>query len=188
MNSPSREIRPQQNAKEVTMKKGFLLLIVISFLVATESNVFCEEIAKEGTLSGKGFASGTYSAYQLEEKGPAFVTWKQKGVNLSASGKGPFHNMSTNCAGINLWNNGVGTIIGYCINMAPDGDRTLYQIKEEDRKPGPGIKTGKWKFINGTGKFAGIEGGGEYTTYQVRPAADGTYQSVSSSKGNYKLP
>ena len=170
------------------MKKGFLLLIATLFLVATGGNVLCEEIAKEGTVSAKGFASGTYTAYQLEEQGPAFVTWEQKGVNLSASGEGPFHNMSTNCAGVNLWDKGVGTVIGYCISLAPDGDKTLYQIKEENRKPGPGVKTGKWKYINGTGKFAGIEGGGEYTTYGVRPAADGTYQTVSSAKGTYKLP
>jgi hypothetical protein len=170
------------------MKKVFMMLILTLFLLVTVGNVFCEEIAKEGTLSGRGFASGTFTVYPLAEEVGAFITWEQKGVNLAVSGEGPFHNMSSNCAGVSLWDKGVGTILGYCINIAPDGDKTLYQVKEENRKPGPGIKQGKWKYINGTGKFAGIEGGGEYTTYAVRPAADGTYQTVSTSKGSYKLP
>jgi hypothetical protein len=170
------------------MKKALILLVATLFLLAIASNVLCEEIAKEGTLSGKGFASGTYTVHQLEEQRATFLTWKQMGVNLSASGEGPFHNMSSKCAGVTLYDKGVGTTLGYCINVAPDGDKTLYQVKEENRKPGPGIKTGQWKYINGTGKFAGIEGGGEYKTYGVRPAADGTYQTVSSSTGSYKLP
>jgi hypothetical protein len=96
--------------------------------------------------------------------------------------------MSSNCAGVSLWNKGVGTAIGFCIGLAPNGDKTLFEVRQENMKPGPGLRTGTWKYIGGTGKFAGIEGGGEYTTYLVRPAADGTYQTVNRNKGNYKLP
>lgn len=169
------------------MKKAFIILILTLFLLVTAGNVFCEEMAKEGSESGNGFASGTWKAVALEE-GTYFVTWEQNGVGLSDSGEGPFHNMSSNCAGINLWEKGVGSVMGYCIAIAPNGDKILYQVTQENRKPGPGLQKGKYKYIGGTGKFAGIEGGGEYTNYSVQPAAEGTYQSVEKYKGSYKLP
>ena len=169
------------------MKKLFMMLILTLFLFATFGNVFGEEMAKEGTGSGSGFASGTWKGYPLEE-GTQFVTWEQKGVSLSDDPKSPFHNMSQNCAGVQLWNKGIGTTFGYCIGLAPDGDKTLFEVKQENLKPGPGLKKGTYKYIGGTGKFSGIEGGGEYTNYGVRPAEDGTYQSVGKSKGSYKLP
>ena len=169
------------------MKKAFMILILTPFLLVTAGNVFCEEMAKEGTISVTYVSSGTWSAVTLEE-GTAFVTWEQKGVGLSDSGEGPFHNMSSNCAGISLWVKGVASFVGYCIDIAPDGDKILYQVTMENRKPGPGPHKGKWKNIGGTGKFTGIEGEGEYTDYNVQPAAEGTYQSVSKPKGSYKLP
>jgi hypothetical protein len=107
---------------------------------------------------------------------------------LSDDPKSPFHNMSSNCAGVTLYNKGIGTAIGYCVSLAPNGDKTLFEVRQENMKPGPGLKKGTYKYVGGTGRFAGIEGGGQYTTYGVRPAADGTYQTVNKNKGHYKLP
>ena len=169
------------------MKKALILLFSVFFFLVSFGNVFSEEMAKEGTGSGRSFASGTWKGYPLEE-GTQFVAWEQKGVGLSDDPKSPFHNMSQNCAGVQLWNKGVGTTIGYCIGLAPDGDKVLFEVKQDNLKPGPGLKKGTFKWIGGTGKFAGIEGGGEYTNYGVRPAEDGSYQTVGTQKGSYKLP
>ena len=169
------------------MKKEFTIIIFMLFLLVTAGNVFSEEMAKEGTGGGRSFASGTWKGYPLEE-GTLFTAWEQKGVGLSEDSKSPFHNMSQNCAGVQLWNKGIGTTFGYCIGLAPDGDKTLFEVKQENLKPGPGLKKGTYKYIGGTGKFAGIEGGGEYTNYGVRPAEDGSYQTVGTQKGSYKLP
>jgi len=188
MNFPSKKTHLQRLEKEVVMKKAFMILILTLFLLVTAGNVFCEELAKEGTGSGSSYASGTWTLFPLKEGVGAFVTWEQKGVMLDDSGEGPFHNMSSNCAGVTLWDRGVGKAIGYCIALAPDGDKTLFEVTEEGNKPGPGLKKGKYKYIGGTGKFAGIQGGGEYTYYNVRPAEEGTYQSVNKAKGSYKLP
>ena len=78
--------------------------------------------------------------------------------------------------------------MGYCVETAPSGDKILLQVIQENRKPGPGLQKGKYKYIGGTGKFAGIEGGEEYTSYSVQPAAEGTYQTVGKYKSSYKLP
>jgi len=165
------------------MNKTFVMVILTLFLSAIVGNVYGEE----GTGTGLSISSGKYKMYQLEE-GTGFVAWKQKGARLSESGGAEFHNMSTNCSGIVLWEKGVGTTLGYCIGIVPDGDKILYEVTEANVKPGPGPKKGKIRFLGGTGKFAGMEGEGEYTGYNVQPAEEGTYQSVSKSKSNYKLP
>jgi hypothetical protein len=170
------------------MKKVLTLLVIALFSLVTAGNVFGGEMAKEGEGSGSSYASGTWKLFQLDENVGAFITWEQKGVMLSDDGKSPFNNMSSNCSGVTLWDKGVSKALGYCIGLAPDGDKVLFEVAEEGNKPGPGLKKGKYRYINGTGKFAGIQGGGEYTYYNLRPAADGTYQSVNKNKGHYKLP
>ena len=169
------------------MKKTFVMIILTLFLSAIVGNVYSEEIAKEGSSTGMAISSGKWKLMQIEE-GTGVLSWKQKGVRLDDSGGGPMHNMSQNCVGVQLWVKGVGSTFGYCVGIAPDGDKILYQVTQDNLKPGPGLKKGKVKFIDGTGKFAGIKGTGEYTVYSVQPAEEGTYQSVSKTKGSYKLP
>ena len=169
------------------MKTAMILSVSALFLLATVGNVFCEDIAKEGPLSGHAYVSGMWKGHPLGE-GTQFMTWQQKGIMLDDSGEGPFHNMSSNCAGVMLLNKGLVSAFGYCIGFAPNGDNTLYEVTEDNQEPGPGLRKGTWKLIGGTGNFAGIEGGGEYTSYALRPAEDGTYQNVLKTKGKYKLP
>ena len=161
------------------MKKTFVMITLTLFLFAIAGNVFSEEIAKEGTASGRNISCGTYKDYLLEE-GTQLIAWEQKGVTVNDDPKSPFHNMSQNCAGIQFWNKGVGTTLGYCIGLVPDGDKIMFEVKQENMKPGPGLKKGTYRWIGGTGKFAGIEGDGEYSSYGVRPAEEGTYQTVGA--------
>jgi len=181
------KILPPQIRKEVIMKKALMMSVVTLFLLAAVGNVFCEEMAKEGQISGQGFISGTWKGYPLE-KGTMFLTWEQKGVLIDVPGKGPLHNMSYTCAGVQLWDKGVGSSIGYCFTLDSDGDKTMWEAEAVNIKSGPGLRTGTWKYIGGTGKYTGIEGGGEYTGHRLRPVEDGTYQSFFEIKGNYKLP
>lgn len=169
------------------MKTTLTIILTILFMTAFFGNVYTEEIAKEGSGTEMHVASGKLKMLALEE-GTAIISWKQKGVMLSDSGDGPFHNMSENCVGVILYEKGVGSGHGYCIGLAPDGDKILFEVTQENMSPGPGLKKGKFRYIAGTGKFAGIQGGGEYSQYAVRPAEEGTYQNVTKSKSSYKLP
>jgi hypothetical protein len=47
---------------------------------------------------------------------------------------------------------------------------------------------GTAKMIGGTGKYSGIQGRTEYTSYQLRPSAEGIMQSYNKAKIIYKLP
>ena len=169
------------------MKNALMMLVLSIFLLAAVGNVFGEQMAKEGTGSSTSVTSGTYTLIPLEE-GSFVMTFQEKGVILDDSGEGPFHNLSEFCVGVSLFINGIGSHKGYCVSTAPDGDKWAAEFIIENVKPGPAPKRGTYKFVGGTGKFTGIEGSGEYMMYNVQPAAQGTYQSVSKIKGNYKLP
>ena len=169
------------------MKNVTITLILTFVLSVSVGSVTGEEITKEGTDSSLSIFSGTWNNIPLEEN-TFILSWEQKGVNLDESGGGPFHNSSGNCAGISIYVSGVGSIKGYCVFIAPDGDKYLAEVTEENSSLEPGLKKGRYKYIGGTGKFAGIEGEGEYTYYNVQPAAEKTYQQVSKAKGSYKLP
>ena len=51
-----------------------------------------------------------------------------------------------------------------------------------------GITKGTSVITGGTGKLAGITGSSEWTRYGVRPAAEGTVQTVTRGKLSYRLP
>ena len=169
------------------MKKALMMLILTLFLFATVGNVFGEEMEKEGTSSSTTVTSGTYTVIPLEE-GSFVMTFQEKGVTLANSGKGPFHNASEFCVGVSHFIKGIGSHKGYCVNTAPNGDKWVGEFIMENVKLEPIPQKGTYKIVGGTGKFAGIEGGGEYMRYSVQPAAQGTYQAVAKLKGNYKLP
>jgi hypothetical protein len=47
---------------------------------------------------------------------------------------------------------------------------------------------GTSKMLGGTGKYSGIQGRTEFTTYFVRPVSEGITQSYNKAKIIYKLP
>ncbi len=66
---------------------------------------------------------------------------------------------------------------GICVYGA--GDDTLTDYWKRDQ----GQEVGQWKYLSGTGKFAGIAGAG---TYKNQPSPDG--YSISAWEGEVTLP
>ncbi|MDX1531245.1 MAG: hypothetical protein R3362_06940 [Rhodothermales bacterium] len=89
-----------------------------------------------------------------------------RGVLIEDDPESPIHLVSQNCAGTDLFGSD-GTPIqsaGSCTGI--DGDGDLYHVSylnSPEQRP--------WSFTGGTGKFAGIEGGG--TTEVVAVGPDG---------------
>ena len=50
------------------------------------------------------------------------------------------------------------------------------------------VGKGTVTYVGGTGKFIGIQGSGEFSRINVRPAAEGTLQGYNRVKDHYKLP
>jgi hypothetical protein len=87
-------------------------------------------------------------------KGTGYWIWHGKGVSHSI--EGPLGTDSVDCHGAGFWDKDGSWGEGICVNAAGDDSRTSSWKKDR------GQKVGQWKILTGTGKFAGIKGGGSY--------------------------
>ena len=168
------------------MKRVIVASILSFVLLFAFGLVAYGEMAKEGTLSGTVTYAGTYKVIPLDKKNFVF-TYENKGVRVSDSREGPFHGMSTHNVGVMYFENGVGRLTGYILNMDKDGDKVVMELTEEGVTLEPGPKSGTAKIIGGTGKFKGIEGSLEYTRRSMKPIEKGTHQAISRGKGTWKI-
>jgi hypothetical protein len=114
--------------------------------------------------------------------------WEFLGAVLGDDGKGILHNASVRCVGSAHVASGViDAYTNACAFIRPDGDQLFTAERFGSGKPG-GASQGTYTIVGGTGKLAGITGGGEWTRYFIRPAAEGTAQTVTRGKTSYRLP
>ncbi len=164
------------------------IAIVVAAMALLSTGVLAADkavsIPKEGTISGRNVTSGSLQIVPLGKE-QARGTYDTTGVQI---GEGSFlYNASIHCVGgMTIIHGGWDDESGECIYTLPDGDQVSFAYKAAGRAGGE--SRGTWRFIEGTGKLAGIEGNGEFSRYGVRSAAQGTSQSVSRFAGTYKLP
>ncbi len=132
---------------------------------------------------------GTSKAFPL---GPdrIYMTWESFGVLVSDTGEGLFHNATIRCMGANLAEKGSWEGEGYCAYTLKDGEKVFISFKMGGKLGTPILppSQGAAKMIGGTGKYSGIEGRTEYTSYYLRPSAEGIAQNYNKAKIIYKLP
>jgi hypothetical protein len=118
-----------------------------------------------------------------------YLTWEAFGVVLSDTGQGLFHNVTIRCIGANRGEKESWEGEGSCYYTLKDGEKVFLTIKQGGKfaMPMPPSK-GTATMVGGTGKYSGIQGRTEYTSYYLRPSADGIGQSYNKAKIIYKLP
>jgi len=108
--------------------------------------------------------------------------YELKGITRSNHENKAFDNDTFQCVGIAKVVAGKATSDSYCKFMDPDGDMVV----------GGGQKTGAegtWKFLQGTGKWKGITGGGKnWVITKSKPIKEGTFQGCNRATGTYELP
>jgi hypothetical protein len=130
--------------------------------------------------------AGTHKIIPLDKERYVLV-YDNKGVRVSDTGEGPFHNMSTWNVGVIYFEKGIGRLRGYIIDTDPEGDKVIMELTETATHPSTKPTSGTAKIIGGTGKFEGIQGNMEYTRESMRPSAKGTHQAYSKGKGSWKI-
>jgi hypothetical protein len=137
----------------------------------------------------ESFTVSAYATSKLLPLGPnrAYATWESFGVVLSDTGAGLMHGSTVHCIGWYLVDKGAMESEGSCSYTLKDGEKVFKTLKQGGKVGAPTIQ-GKAKLIGGTGKYAGIQGGTDYTTYFLRPAAEGITQYYTKTKFTYKLP
>ena len=165
------------------------LLVILSFTtfavfgfgnITLGQNEVTESVTTSYYGTSKRLPLGPDSAYE---------TWESFGVTLSDTGQGLFHNVTIRCMGTTLVQKGAYEVEGYGFYTLRDGEKVFVSLKFSGKlgmPPPPGKGTAK--FIGGTGKYSGIQGGTEYNSYFLRPSAEGISQSYNKAKIIYKLP
>ena len=162
-------------------KMTFVLLLGLIVLVAFSS--------AQGQITATGISafSGTFKTVAMGQE-RVQMTYEVLGANISDTGEDIFHNTSLRCVGSihaikGVYEDGSN---GFCVTTRPDGDQIFFTIKSSGAL-GRGSK-GTFTYVGGTGKMTGLQGGGEYTEFVLRPAVEGTFQGYNRFKGQYKLP
>ena len=168
------------------MKKTILALILSIALLAAFGTEVKAQIPKEGTGSQTWAWSGTFKALPMGQE-RVEMTYDVMGAVIADTSEDLFHNSSFRCIGALHAVKAEYIETGFCVSTRPDGDQVFFTFKDIG-KLGVGVTKGTWTIVGGTGKLAGIQGEGEYTCTDVRPAAEGTFQGYCPDKVHYKLP
>ena len=75
---------------------------------------------------------------------------------------------------------------GFIVFNLPDGDK-VYATWKGTGNLGKDAK-GTITYVGGTGKYAGLTGGGEYTRRHVPNASKNVWAAITIHKRNWKLP
>ena len=167
------------------MMKVSIALILTLLLMTAAGPVVGEEIATEGSTSGKTYWTGTFDVLPMSKE-RVQMNYVGYGISVSDTGKGIFHNASGHVVGGLHAVKGAYEDSGFCTFTRPDGDKLFFTYKASGTL-GKSAK-GTFTFVGGTGKFVGIQGGGEFTRNSLRPPAEGVFASFSVTKAEWKLP
>jgi len=164
------------------MKRIVVFLCIFLFCFAS-GLANAEEMAKEGTESYTMSYSGPV---KLLGMGKEHVQMNYEGLGIQI-GEGLLNNSSFQFMGalqivMGVYDNDFGLVVF----TTPEGHQAFatYEATGRIGATGKGIYT----YIGGTGKLAGLQGGGEFTRISLRPSAEGTIQGYNKVKGHWKLP
>jgi len=160
---------------------GFLAVLLCVY-AATAS---AAELQKSGEFQGNWGATGTTQTLALGESRFASIV-RLRGTVVIESSHGFTRAMQADCVGLNLKDERT-TGSGRCLWTDSDGDGVVSDVT--GALSGTDSKV-RGRFIGGTGKYAGIEGGYELDWRYLRGIEEeGTIHGYSTSlMGSWKLP
>jgi hypothetical protein len=167
------------------MKKVTLALLSFLAIIAAFGSAQAQ-IPKEGSSSYIIGYSGTYKTVAMGQE-RFQMTYEVLGVIVSDASDCILQNASLRCIGsYHVIKGAYEDDSGFCVCTRPDGDQLFTSYKASGRLGAVG--KGTVTYVGGTGKFIGIQGSGEFSRINVRPAAEGTLQGYNRVKDHYKLP
>jgi hypothetical protein len=168
------------------MKKAITSLILSLVVLVAFGTEVKAQIPKEGAGSQTWVYSGTFKALPMGQE-RVQMTYELMGPAIADISEDLFHNTSFHCLGaLHAVKGEYNDNSGFCVATHPDGDQVFFTYKVTGKLFVGG--KGTWTLVGGTGKLTGIQGNGEFTEFDMRPSAEGTFQAYNRSKGKYKLP
>jgi hypothetical protein len=169
------------------MKISMTLLLML-LLSITTGTAIAAEMAKEGSGESMSAFSGTFKAIPMAKE-RVQMNYETFGVVTEAVPESPMYNATMHCLGSLHGVKGIyDNDSGFCSYTRPDGD-IIFLTYSAKGQLGGGAGKGTFTIVGGTGKCAGIQGGGEFDRLSgFRPSAKGTFQGMNKAKGNWKIP
>jgi hypothetical protein len=167
--------------KRIILVSILALAVLVAFVPISNA-----EMAKEGTTSGKITWIAHFTMLPTGKE-RVQINYEAYGVALSDTGEGLLHNASGYVVGsTHSFKGHYEDDSGSGIFTRPDGDKIFFTYKAAgiSGKVGKGSTT----YVGGTGKFAGIQGSGEFTRYMLQPIKKGAIgASLNISKSHWKI-
>jgi hypothetical protein len=131
-------------------------------------------------VTGNGhnfFVPKSSETYKLPD-GRSVGQTSEAGYITTAQADNPLNMNTANCSGTTITSadGKTGTGSGYCVNFDPAGDAAWMWWRGD-------LDGGTWGFVDGTGKFKGVEGGGTWKTTQRSP--DGKH--IDTWEGTWQM-
>jgi len=160
---------------------AFTLSTGVAFGAAT----MAADLPKEGTYKATYTSAGPFILIPVGKE-RAFVVWSDE-IGQTVS-DGFLDHLTWRCWGMGDHTNGLGHEHGTCVATDPSGDQVVDDWNNEDYTFGQKIIKSTDRFTSGTGKYAGITGGGTSTADMGFRAPEGTFVMRGEMQGTYKLP
>lgn len=170
--------------------KRFLWLATVSFVLLIFFGMDVQAQPKEVTEAVTGAYYVTAKRLPLDE-GRVRLSYDAIGVVLSDTGGALFHQATGHILGGFTAEKGTyNDDRGWGVYNLQNGDKVFYtQVGAGVMKPeGGGQAKITGTITGGTGKCAGIKGSTTFTRYSLRPAAEGTGQTIMKGTITYTLP
>ena len=168
------------------MKKRILTSALILILLFAFGSIANAQLPKEGTCTAKLVVSSTY-AEAIAVGDHLIYAYEYMGVCHNDKGEGFLHNASVRGLGSLLADNKKGIFVydrSSGVFVDSDGDQVIFTHEVAGKFDAVRTLT----FHGGTGKYTGIQGGGNWIWNEVRAAAEGTFQGYMIIKAHWKLP
>ena len=158
------------------------LVALSAAAIALAGTAVSAELPKEGEIDGISCFAGETSVI-AHSKNHVALGFNITGTFRSNVLGAPLGDISSaQCIGILSILEGEQSVNGFCEYVGAEGDRTFSNFTRT------GGTTGNWQYLNGTGKLAGITGGGLYEIMNFPTIRPGTFQGCNHATGTYKLP
>lgn len=155
--------------------RSFVALATVTLVAALPVT----DVFGQGSVSDKGQYTFVTSVESVSlPGGQTLQRAVQNGLVLADNPESPLHESATTCSGgaVVSASGEPGIGYGHCDAIDKDGDIWTLWFRND----GSG---GPWGYINGTGKFQGIEGGGTWTAGPQWPDGRG----INNWEGTYTL-
>jgi hypothetical protein len=170
----------------LTTRTRQLRVILVGLVVVVSATLLASVTQAQQTIDITDSFFATYKTL-IDTKDLGILSSEVWGIVSSNNENKAFENMTSYCLAVRKFVAGKQRrSLTYTKFMDKDGDFIVVETIRDETETGP---EGTWTFIQGTGKWKGIKGGGKaWFSARGKPQTPSTAQGRVRMKGSYEVP